>query len=422
MVSAVDGRPGRAGAAILGPGDCHHRSPARESWRRRSGVAAGAGVRRHHPGRRCRRDLRRWHGGRRQAVPVGQGAQRHRCRRRSHRCGAGRQLRWASSSPMFGLKIGARGDAVRQLQATLVARGYKTTGDADGAFGVNTVNALTSFQYAQRIKVTAKVDEATLAALGTPAPVPATQPAPAAPAPATPSSPMFGLKIGARGDAVRQLQATLVARGYKTTGDADGAFGVNTVNALTSFQYAQRIKVTAKVDEATLAALGTPAPSRPPNQHQPRRVAAGSGSRRTASGALVSPRLQRALINAGHHRARRCRRHLRFGDGRGGHGVPEGQGHPCHRRRRPGHRRGVGADARHRTARRRRPRRSRCRRFPVQGKCFFGDTWHVSRGCGSPPRRCRHRRRRGQVRVRRRPTVGSPSSTWPAPTSSPGTD
>ena len=61
--------------------------------------------------------------------------------------------RRSPSSPLFGLKIGATGDAVRQLQATLVAHGFKTKGDADGTFGVNTVNALASFQYEKRIKV-----------------------------------------------------------------------------------------------------------------------------------------------------------------------------------------------------------------------------------------------------------------------------
>ena len=201
------------------------------------------------------------------------------------------------SSPLFGLKIGATGDAVRQLQATLVAHGFKTKGDADGTFGVNTVNALSSFQYEKRIKVNGRVDEATLAALGTPAPVPAAAPA-AAPA-VVPSSPLFGLKIGATGDAVRQLQATLVAHGFKTKGDADGTFGVNTVNALSSFQYEKRIKVNGRVDEATLAALGTPAPV--PAAAPAAAPAAGGGlgfATYGERGGRVAT-LQHALINAG---------------------------------------------------------------------------------------------------------------------------
>jgi murein DD-endopeptidase MepM/ murein hydrolase activator NlpD len=195
------------------------------------------------------------------------------------------------SSPLFGLKIGATGDAVRQLQATLVARGFKTKGDADGTFGVNTVNALTSFQYAQRIKVTAKVDEATLAALGTPAPVPA-----AAPTPAPAAGGGLGFATyGERGSRVATLQQALINAGITVRGGADGIFGSGTSAAVLAFQQAKGLRASGVVDQATAQALAL-----------------------TPGTAPVVPDAPSITLQA----------------------------------------------------------------FPVQGKCFFGDTWHVSRGAG----------------------------------------
>ena len=180
------------------------------------------------------------------------------------------------ASGMIGLQQGSRGDAVRSLQQALVSAGMNVTGGVDGIFGVGTAAAVKQFQSAKGLSATGVVDESTAAALA------------GGLRPWVSASPLFGLKIGATGDAVRQLQATLVARGFKTNGDADGTFGVNTVNALTSFQYAQRIKVTAKVDEATLAALGTPAPV-PAAAPAPAAPARRSSRRARCSGSRSEP-------------------------------------------------------------------------------------------------------------------------------------
>lgn len=271
---------------------------------------------------------------------------------------------------IVGLQQGSRGPAVRSLQQALVAAGVNVTGGVDGIFGVGTAAAVKRFQSAKGLTATGVVDEATASALT------------GSGAGATPASPMFGLKIGAKGDAVRQLQATLVARGYKTKGDADGSFGVNTVNALTQFQYAQRIRVTAKVDEATLAALGTPAPV--PAAPTPAPAAPGGGGVGFASygerGGRVTT-LQRALINAGIT--------VRGGaDGIFGSGTAAGV---MAFQRAKGIRATGVVDQATAEALALTPVAApvvaetpavTLQAFPVQGKCFYGDTWHVPRGAG----------------------------------------
>ena len=159
-------------------------------------------------------------------------------------------------SPLIGLAVGARGDLVRQLQQTLTNLGVTVGGGVDGIFGNGTAAAVSAFQTSKGLPATGVVDEATANALGTPAAAPA---APAAPAPAAPASPLLGLRIGAKGDPVKQLQQTLVDLGYTVAGGVDGVFGLATANALSQFQYAKGLKVNARVDEATVAALGTPA-------------------------------------------------------------------------------------------------------------------------------------------------------------------
>ena len=257
---------------------------------------------------------------------------------------------------------------------------YKTKGDADGAFGVNTVNALTSFQYAQRIKVTARVDEATLAALGTPAPVPAAQHRPGTGRGRRRRVRCSGSRSGPPATPSANSKPHSSPAAYKTKGDADGTFGVNTVNALTSFQYAQRIKVTPGSTKPPSPPSAPPPPSPPPNP--PRRASAvRSGSRRTASGAVGSPRSSGRSSTP----ASRCA------------AVPTASSVAAPRprswrsRRRRGSRATGVVDQATAEALALTPGSAppvveapsiTLQAFPVQGKCFFGDTWHVSRGDG----------------------------------------
>ena len=145
-----------------------------------------------------------------------------------------------ASSPLLGLTQGVRGDAVRTLQSKLVSAGIKVAGGVDGIFGPGTAAAVEQFQRNRGFSPTGTVDAATAAALAdvsteTQAEAPAQQ---AAPPTAAATSPLVGLKIGSRGEAVKTLQQTLINAGFTVVGGADGIFGVLTANAVRSFQNA----------------------------------------------------------------------------------------------------------------------------------------------------------------------------------------
>lgn len=195
-----------------------------------------------------------------------------------------------STNPLYGLKQGATGDAVRQLQQRLIDLGIAVTGGADGVFGPGTTTAVKQFQGRVGYAKSGEVNAATAVALGAAS-------APATPAPASSNSGAVttsGLKVGARGDAVKQLQQQLIAAGFAMGGGADGIFGALTANALGAFQQSAGLEATRVADDATLAALA--------------QRAAGTGG-----GAATSPllglklgahsdavkQLQQALINAG---------------------------------------------------------------------------------------------------------------------------
>jgi murein DD-endopeptidase MepM/ murein hydrolase activator NlpD len=69
---------------------------------------------------------------------------------------------------------------------------------------------------------------------------------------------MVGLKSGALGNTVKGLQQALIDAGVKVRGGADGIFGPATSNALKEFQSSQGLKATGVVDEATAKALASP--------------------------------------------------------------------------------------------------------------------------------------------------------------------
>jgi peptidoglycan hydrolase-like protein with peptidoglycan-binding domain len=187
----------------------------------------------------------------------------------------------APASPLLGLEIGARSDAVKQLQQALINAGVSVKGGADGAFGSNTQAALKQYQQALGLNASGVVDDATVNALAQGRTVSA-----------GPSG-LVGLKSGALGASVKSLQEALIKAGVSVRGGADGIFGPATAQALKSFQQSQGINPSGVVDDATLAALQNPKPPASPTSSSEGGYAV-FGER----GSRVL-QLQAALVNAG---------------------------------------------------------------------------------------------------------------------------
>ncbi|MGY3387801.1 uncharacterized protein (TIGR02594 family) [Bradyrhizobium sp. USDA 3311] len=70
------------------------------------------------------------------------------------------------------------------------------------------------------------------------------------------------LRMGATGDAVKQIQLALKARGYPLTGT--GYFGPQTDTSVEEFQRRNGLPVTGEVDVSTAALLDRAVPTQPP--------------------------------------------------------------------------------------------------------------------------------------------------------------
>jgi peptidoglycan hydrolase-like protein with peptidoglycan-binding domain len=290
-----------------------------------------------------------------------------------------------SSNPYVGLKQGARGDTVKALQVALQGTGLVVRGGADGVFGPATATAVRAFQRINSIAETGVVTQRGAELLGLGSGGGASTPA---------NSPYLGLKVGARGAAVTDVQQALIAAGVTVRGGADGVFGNATKTALTSYQTAVGITADGAVNQATIDKLGLgtgngpapfagstpPATTPPPSSSGNPYVGLAVGSR----GTQVTE-LQRALQGTGlvvrggadgvfgqatksalllfqkfngipqtGVTTERGVRLLALGSG-GGQGAANPNS-------------GGGSVV--------------LERFPVQGNCFFGDTWQAARGGG----------------------------------------
>jgi peptidoglycan hydrolase-like protein with peptidoglycan-binding domain len=224
------------------------------------------------------------------------------------------------SSPFLGLSAGATGDAVRQLQQRLIDRGIAVAGGADGVFGPGTTAAVKAYQGQLGYYPSGTVNAATAAALGqtssnnsagggvTPA-QPATADATgdrgtSEPAAAPGGGALVGLKLGQRGEGVKQLQQLLAGAGVEVVGGADGIFGVLTQAALKSFQSAKGLNASGAVDQATVDALNAAQGGQPGETPQ------GFSNNGGTAGPLVGlafgatgdgvKRVQTALLQAGY--------------------------------------------------------------------------------------------------------------------------
>ena len=180
-------------------------------------------------------------------------------------------------------KPGDNGEAVWSVQQALINNGVVVKGGADGAFGLATTVALTSYQSRKGLPVTRVLDHATAFSLGLVSVAPPALVAAAAPAATTrvaapsmaPAAPVAAPAVapivttsstqldanalpvrGQRSDAVRLLQQTLINNGIEVKGGADGVFGLATSIALGNFQAGRGLNPSQTVDFATAQALG----------------------------------------------------------------------------------------------------------------------------------------------------------------------
>jgi peptidoglycan hydrolase-like protein with peptidoglycan-binding domain len=147
------------------------------------------------------------------------------------------------------LKLGSKGDLVRQVQTQLQALGYLSS-KADGSFGVNTELAVIAFQRASKLKADGAVGSATQNAL-TSAVAKAGSGGASSGGTASASGP---LKEGSKGDSVKQMQTALRELGYYA-GSLTGNFGSLTGEAVRAFQKANSLTSDGIAGSTTLNKL-----------------------------------------------------------------------------------------------------------------------------------------------------------------------
>jgi len=171
---------------------------------------------------------------------------------------------------------GDRGNEVAHAQRALLDAGISLRGGADGIFGPATSDAVARFQQRENLDVSGRIDTRTAIALGLASQERPTIPSDTAASSAPPSdrvqaelvesatAPMTLPRRGDTGESVAVVQRALLAAGVTVRGGADGIFGSATENAVKFYQRNVRRPATGEVDEKTAQLLGLlPAPAIP---------------------------------------------------------------------------------------------------------------------------------------------------------------
>jgi peptidoglycan hydrolase-like protein with peptidoglycan-binding domain len=164
-------------------------------------------------------------------------------------------------APLYATRIAA-GDigqpatparaTIRSVQTALKELGFYS-GSLDGVAGPETRAAITRFERAARLAVTARADEALLARLThTLSPQTPTRPQPRGAAAKT--TPPAKVTAPPPDPMVAVIQESLSDAAYGPL-TADGVMGHRTVDAISRFQLDQGMTVTGKVDDALIARL-----------------------------------------------------------------------------------------------------------------------------------------------------------------------
>ena len=202
-----------------------------------------------------------------------------------------------------------------------------------------------------------------------------------------------GLAVGARGNVVKEVQQALINAGVTVRGGADGVFGPATKAALSSYQQSQGLTASGVVNKSTAERLGLgtskgPQPyapgSNPTPDTGPQDTGSGNsyvGLKRGDTGSLVTE-LQKALKRFGlvtdaegqfKAQTERALKAFQSVNGIPQTGVVTERGAQLLALGTTGSGDNSGGSS---------TPAFQMERFPVQGLCFFGDTWHAPRGGG----------------------------------------